>query len=212
MVYLLLFLCVLFPVSAEETIDPLELAAPLFPFNRPYQMAGLESPELAVTEAQERVAHNKRAIESRAFPWVPVIVACVSVGLVFLLRSREALGWGPYVPTKTPDQVRQEALSELNQLQTMKDGKRELTSLDKVVRDYLEGAHQIDASHRTSEELIAKLYRSHVSDPNEIEEIATFYREVDEGKYSTEVVTSQKAQQLVSVASKIITQLGKSSH
>lgn len=195
--------------AVNENSDPLTVIAPTLPLNRPYELAGLQNPELVQLQATERIVKNKKIIESRAFPWSRLLVGSVAIAVVFILRKREALGWKPVRIEKTEEQVRQEALSELNNLSAIKDSKLELTSLDKVVREYLEGAHHIDTVHSTSEEVIDGLFQSKIGGGEEIQKFASLYHEINVGKYSAEKVTFQKTQQLVSVASKIISQLGK---
>lgn len=194
--------------APKSDLDPLTLMAPVFPLNRPYILAGLE-PNRGKLSNQDIIDLNQKAIQSRSFPWKFILSCAVMVAVFWLIRYA-----APKDLWKEPEPVdiegeRKRALDDLKLIAADGVQQEEIGAIDAVVRHYFEEAMKIRAPHQTSQEFLGNLAKTGQYDQETVQGMARLLGQIDMVKYARVQIPSQQAQKLASIATQIISTIGK---
>lgn len=192
---------------AEFPKDPTALMAPQFPIGAPYALAGM--PPINTTIAHDIVAWNKSAVLSRSFPWFFLLGCIILLGVFWLMRYGGIRDLKRAPEKEDPETVRRRALYDLKHIVTEGMERTEVSSIDSVVRNYFEQAHEIPASHQTSQEFLGDMVQTHQFDAETVHKMAGLYHQIDVLKYSQAKIPVEQAQKLATIATQIITTLDK---
>lgn len=205
---LVVFILSIFHLQGEETvIEPQTLMAPLMPMSReiPLEVSYENKEKYLLNPAAlaRQSRENILAVENKTIPWIEIF-AWLTIGLLITFVKKHikiTAGANEHQASIPPEK---KALKELLEAESLTDTTRYVNEVDRIIRDYVQQAFQINANVLTTEEVLAETMVCSELSQEQKTSLATLLSTNDQIKYAKKDPAKDTQTTTIALAKQII--------